>query len=127
MLIEFISHSNVSFRYPNSTNYSLKNLSFRLEKGQLCVIVGSNGSGEYCVSLALWVLTKTSGKSTLLNLLLRIYDPTEGKILINGRDIRSLRVADLRRTIAVLFQDFSLFPLTVSLAHRCHCVLYDSQ
>jgi ABC-type multidrug transport system fused ATPase/permease subunit len=64
------------------------------------VIVGFNGSG----------------KSTILKLVARIYDVTEGTIRINGRDIRELKLDDLRRSIAVLFQDYTLFPLSVRLA-----------
>jgi ABC-type multidrug transport system fused ATPase/permease subunit len=64
------------------------------------VIVGFNGSG----------------KSTILKLVARIYDVTEGTIRINGRDIREVKLDDLRRSIAVLFQDYTLFPLSVRLA-----------
>jgi ABC-type protease/lipase transport system fused ATPase/permease subunit len=62
------------------------------------VIVGSNGSG----------------KSTVLKLILRLYDPTEGAILINGQDIKTLKLADLRDCVSVLFQDYTHFPLSVS-------------
>jgi len=55
-----------------------------------------------------------SGKSTILKLLARIYDVTEGTIRINDRDIRDLKLDDLRRSIAVLFQDYTLFPVSVS-------------
>lgn len=61
------------------------------------MIVGSNGTG----------------KSTILKLLVHIYDVDEGVVLIDGRDIRSLKLADLRQTMAVLFQDYNHFPLTV--------------
>lgn len=64
------------------------------------VIVGFNGSG----------------KSTILKLVARIYDVTEGTIRINGHDIREVKLDDLRRSIAVLFQDYTLFPLSVRLA-----------
>jgi ABC-type multidrug transport system fused ATPase/permease subunit len=57
-----------------------------------------------------------SGKSTILKLVARIYDVTEGTIRINGRDIREVKLDDLRRSIAVLFQDYTLFPLSVRLA-----------
>lgn len=63
------------------------------------VILGSNGSG----------------KSTVLKLIARLYDPTEGTILIDEQDIRTLRMEDLRRALTILFQDYTLFPLTVSL------------
>lgn len=62
------------------------------------VIVGSNGSG----------------KSTVLKLILRLYDPTEGTILVNDKDIRTLKLADLRECVSVLFQDYTHFPLSVS-------------
>jgi ABC-type multidrug transport system fused ATPase/permease subunit len=63
------------------------------------VILGSNGSG----------------KSTILKLISRLYDPTEGTILINGHDIKTLRMEDIRRAMAMLFQDYTLFPLSVRL------------
>ncbi|KAI9452208.1 P-loop containing nucleoside triphosphate hydrolase protein, partial [Lactarius psammicola] len=88
---------NVSFRYPGSEKYALRGTSFRVLPGQLCVIVGSNGSG----------------KSTILKLSARIYDPTEGSILIDGHDIKTLKLADLRRAMAILFQDYTHFPLSI--------------
>jgi len=63
------------------------------------VIVGNNGSG----------------KSTILKLISRLYDPTEGQIFIDDIDIKKIRLADLRRAISVLFQDYTLFPLSVSV------------
>jgi len=64
------------------------------------VIIGSNGSG----------------KSTILKLVARLYEPTEGTILVDGQDIKTLRLADLRRAMAILFQDYTHFPLSVSPA-----------
>lgn len=61
------------------------------------VIVGANGSG----------------KSTILKLIARLYDPAEGQILIDGRDIQQLQLDDLRRATSVLFQDYTHFPLSV--------------
>jgi len=87
----------VSFKYPGSEKYALRDISFRVEQGQLCVILGTNGSG----------------KSTILKLMARLYDPTEGTILIDGRDIKTLRMEDFRRAMAILFQDYTLFPLTI--------------
>ncbi|OCH85359.1 P-loop containing nucleoside triphosphate hydrolase protein [Obba rivulosa] len=92
--LEFI---NVSFRYPGSDTYALRGVSFKLLAGQLCIIVGSNGSG----------------KSTILKLITRLYDPEEGEILLDGRNIRTLRLYDLRQAISVLFQDYTLFPLSI--------------
>ncbi|KAF8198977.1 P-loop containing nucleoside triphosphate hydrolase protein [Pholiota molesta] len=93
--------------FPRTTNpcpwhqrrpaYALRNVSFKIERGQLCVIVGNNGSG----------------KSTILKLIARLYDPIEGTILIDGIDIKTLRLADLRRAITVLFQDYTHFPLSI--------------
>ncbi|KAH9069742.1 HlyB/MsbA family ABC transporter [Lactarius deliciosus] len=90
-------HRNVSFRYSGSEQYALRGVSFKVLSGQLCVIVGSNGSG----------------KSTILKLVARIFDPTEGSIFINGHDIKTLRLADLRRAMAILFQDYTHFPLSI--------------
>ncbi|KAJ7583263.1 P-loop containing nucleoside triphosphate hydrolase protein [Mycena floridula] len=88
---------NVSFKYPDTETYALRNVSFRIAKGQLCVIVGENGSG----------------KSTVLKLISRIHDAVEGEILIDGHDIKTLKLDDLRRAISVLFQDYTHFPLTI--------------
>ncbi|KAF8060884.1 P-loop containing nucleoside triphosphate hydrolase protein [Lyophyllum atratum] len=92
-----VEFRNVSFRYPGSDSYALEKTSFRIEKGQLCIIVGANGSG----------------KSTILKLIARLYDPTEGDIFINDRDIKHLKLDDLRRAISVLFQDYTHFPLSI--------------
>ncbi|KAI0820602.1 P-loop containing nucleoside triphosphate hydrolase protein [Trametes gibbosa] len=88
---------NVSFKYPSTENYALQNVSFRIVPGQLCVIVGANGSG----------------KSTILKLIVRLYDPEEGQILLNDHDIRTLKLKDLRQAISVLFQDYTHFPLSI--------------
>jgi ABC-type multidrug transport system fused ATPase/permease subunit len=58
-----------------------------------------------------------SGKSTILKLISRIYDPTEGTILIDGRDIKTFRLADLRAAMSILFQDYTQFPVSVSYSH----------
>ncbi|KAJ7356592.1 P-loop containing nucleoside triphosphate hydrolase protein [Mycena albidolilacea] len=88
---------NVSFRYPGSQKDVLRNVSFKILQGQLCVIVGANGSG----------------KSTILKLVARLYDATEGQIFVNDQDIRTLKLADLRRATSVLFQDYTYFPLSI--------------
>lgn len=92
-----VEFRNVSFQYPDKERYALQNVSFRIEASQLCVIVGGNGSG----------------KSTILKLISRIYDPTEGTILIDNRDIKTLRLADLRAAMSILFQDYTQFPLSI--------------
>ncbi|TFK85028.1 P-loop containing nucleoside triphosphate hydrolase protein [Polyporus arcularius HHB13444] len=88
---------NVSFRYPEAEKYALRNISFSVGPGELCVIVGGNGSG----------------KSTILKLVTRLYDPEEGQILFGGHDIRTLKLHDLRQAISVLFQDYTIFPLSI--------------
>lgn len=94
--IEFI---HVSFQYPGSTSFALDDVSFTIKSGQLCVILGPNGSG----------------KSTVLKLITRLHDPTGGEITVNGLDIREWPLRDLRRATSVLFQDYTLFPLSVGL------------
>ena len=85
----------VSFRYPGAENPALKNVSLTLECGQRLALVGENGSG----------------KSTLVKLLCRLYDPTEGCILMDGTDIRTLDHDDYLAQFAAVFQDFQLFDL----------------
>ena len=63
------------------------------------MIIGSNGAG----------------KSTVLKLAVRLYDPEEGHILLGGQDIRTLKLSDLRQFVSVLFQDYTHFPLSVSI------------
>ncbi|KAH7100212.1 P-loop containing nucleoside triphosphate hydrolase protein [Auriculariales sp. MPI-PUGE-AT-0066] len=92
-----IEFRNVSFRYPKADQWALRQVSFKILRGELAVIVGFNGSG----------------KSTVLKLVARLYDPTEGDIFIDGRNIKSIRIADLRETIAALFQNFTIFPLSI--------------
>lgn len=104
-----VEFRQVSFKYPGSNTYALRNTSFKIERGQLCVIVGINGSG----------------KSTILKLIARLYDPLEGEIRINDQDIRTLRLADLRHATTILFQDYTLFPLNVrSFFHICFVFLF---
>lgn len=68
------------------------------------VIVGSNGAG----------------KSTILKLAVRLYDPDEGEILLEGQDIRTLKLKDVRQAMSVLFQDYTHFPLSVSTMTFIH-------
>ncbi|KZW02444.1 P-loop containing nucleoside triphosphate hydrolase protein [Exidia glandulosa HHB12029] len=94
-----IEFRGVSFKYPGTEVYALRDVSFTIQRGQLAVIVGFNGSG----------------KSTILKLITRIFDPSEGQIFIDGRDIKTLKLFDLRETIACLFQDYSILPLSIGL------------
>ncbi|KAJ3547942.1 hypothetical protein NMY22_g1464 [Coprinellus aureogranulatus] len=93
-----VEFRNVSFKYSEKDDLVLKHVSFKIEQGQLCVIVGENGSG----------------KSTILSLMTRVYDVDDGEILINGKDIRTLKLADIRKAIAVLFQEYSIFPVNLA-------------
>ena len=83
-----IEFKNVSFSY-TGVGKNVENLSFKLERGQTLGILGATGSG----------------KSTIVNLLLRLYDPDEGQILIDGRDIRTIPAEELRAKFGVVFQN----------------------
>lgn len=90
-----IEFSHVWFRYPGAEDYALKDFSLKLRIGEKLAIVGMNGSG----------------KTTMIKLLCRLYEPQEGQILLNGVDIRKFREDEYRRLFSVVFQDFSMFPL----------------
>lgn len=91
--IDLIEFSHVSFAYESSRDV-IHDLSFSVKKGQSLVLAGHNGAG----------------KSTVIKLLLRLYDPTEGVIRVNGRDIREYQVAAYRSLFACAFQDGVLIP-----------------
>lgn len=88
---------NVSFKYPNTERFILKNVSLTLKKGESLSIVGANGAG----------------KTTLIKLICRLYEPTEGRILLNGTDIRTYSYGDYADLIGAVFQDFKLFGFSV--------------
>lgn len=92
--IQFI---NVSFRYPGTERDVLKNINLTLRPGETMVLVGLNGAG----------------KTTLIKLLTRLYDPTEGQILLDGRDLRDYDVKELYRLFGIIFQDFGKYAFTV--------------
>ncbi|MCM1120208.1 MAG: ABC transporter ATP-binding protein/permease [bacterium] len=87
----------VCFRYPGSTEDVLKNVSCEIIGGQKTALVGENGSG----------------KSTFIKLLCRLYEPTGGRITLNGRDIREYSCREYRRAIAAVFQDYDMVPFSV--------------
>ncbi len=89
---------NVSFHYPNNDKMVLKNVSFRLKTGRKLAIVGANGAG----------------KTTFIKLLCRLYDPTEGEILLNGIDIRKYNYDEYIRLFSVVFQDYKIFSFSVA-------------
>ncbi|MFC6225074.1 ABC transporter ATP-binding protein [Hymenobacter artigasi] len=86
---------NVGFQYKNGTKWAIRNLSFKLQAGEKLALVGENGAG----------------KTTLVKLLARLYDPSEGRILLDGHDLREYDPAELRQEIGVIFQDFVRFQL----------------
>ncbi|MEA5601659.1 ABC transporter ATP-binding protein [Nostoc sp. UHCC 0252] len=88
---------NLSFTYPNSDRPILKNINLRIHPNEMIVLVGENGAG----------------KTTLAKLLCRLYDPSQGAIIWNGQDLRSLPLEDLRSRIDVVMQDYARFPTTV--------------
>lgn len=88
-----IEFRNVSFTYPGTESKALDNLSFAIHPGEKLAVVGVNGSG----------------KTTMIKLLCGLYEPDQGEILVNGRDIRELDQEACRKLFGVVFQDFQLF------------------
>jgi ATP-binding cassette subfamily B protein len=86
---------DVGFKYKNAEKWALRHLSFELHAGEKLALVGENGAG----------------KTTLVKLLARLYDPSEGRILLDGYDLREYDPAELRQEIGVIFQDFVRFQL----------------
>ena len=87
-----VEFRNVSFKYPGSESWALRNVSMKFRVGKRLAIVGENGSG----------------KTTFIKLLCRLYDPQEGEILLNGIDIRKYRYDDYMGIFSIVFQDFQL-------------------
>ena len=92
-----IKLENVSFTYPNNDKPTLKNINLEIKPYQKIALVGYNGAG----------------KTTLTNLILRLYDVTEGKITVDGTDIKEWDIPSYHKNYAAVFQDFSLFGATV--------------
>ena len=89
---------NVSFKYANSDTWANYHLNFTLPAGEKLALVGENGAG----------------KTTLVKLMARLYDPTEGRILLDGHDLREYNLTDLRKNVGVIFQDYIRYQMTVS-------------
>ena len=89
---------DVGFRYEGAERWALRGLSFELHAGEVLALVGENGAG----------------KTTLVKLLARLYDPDEGRILLDGRDLRDYDIDELRANIGVIFQDFVRYHLTAA-------------
>ena len=87
---------NLSFKYPESENYVLKDISFTIKAGEKMALVGENGAG----------------KTTLVKLLLRMYEPTEGRILLDGKDVWSFDADEYQKLFGVIFQDFVRYYFT---------------
>lgn len=90
---------NVSFKYRNAEQWAVRNLSFELRAGEKLALVGENGAG----------------KTTITKLLARLYDPTEGRILLDGVDLQDYDPNDLRQNTGVIFQDFVRYYLTAGV------------
>jgi len=89
---------DVGFRYPGAERWAVRHLSFTLKAGEVLALVGENGAG----------------KTTLVKLLSRLYDPDEGRILLDGHDLREYDLFALRSSIGVIFQDFVRFHLSAA-------------
>jgi len=88
-----IKIENLSFQYPGSKEYVLKNINLEIRPGESLALVGKNGAG----------------KTTLVKLLCGFYEPTDGRILVNGQDLKLLDLEEYRKKIGVVFQDFSYY------------------
>ena len=89
----YVEFKNVSFKYPNTESYALRHVNLKFKVGEKLAIVGKNGSG----------------KTTFIKLLCRLYDPTEGEILLNGVNIQKYDYDEYMSIFSVVFQDFQLF------------------
>ncbi|HVR95475.1 MAG TPA: ABC transporter ATP-binding protein [Thermoanaerobaculia bacterium] len=89
---------DVGFRYPGAERWAVRHLTFTLKAGEVLALVGENGAG----------------KTTLVKLLARLYDPDEGRILLDGHDLREYDLEELRANIGVIFQDFVRYHLTAA-------------
>jgi ATP-binding cassette subfamily B protein len=87
---------NVSFQYPGSSRLVLNHLNFQLRPGERVALIGENGQG----------------KTTIVKLITRLYDPSEGRILLDGIDLREYDLEDLHREMGVIFQDFMRYEMT---------------
>jgi len=95
--VESLRFENISFHYPKSDNMVLKNISFEIKKGEKISIVGLNGAG----------------KSTIVKLLCRLYQPTSGTIYVNGHDIYEYEFSSYMKGLAAVFQDYKLFAFSI--------------
>lgn len=97
-IVQGFVFENVGLRYPGAEAWAVRGLSFELRAGETLALVGENGAG----------------KTTLVKLLARLYDPDEGRILLDGRDLRDYDLASLRGATGVIFQDFMRYSFTAA-------------
>lgn len=107
-IIEF---KNVSFKYPKTDKYILKNINLTIKSGQHLSIVGLNGAG----------------KTTLVKVLTRLYDVTEGEILLNGVNIKKINYEDYKKVFATVFQDFKIFAFSMNENIDCNKTLTEKE
>src|SRR5262249_43656546 len=93
---EGIRFEKVGFSYPGSDHWVVRSLDFELHRGEKVALIGSNGAG----------------KTTLVKLMARLYDPTEGRILLDGVDLREYAHEDLLREIGIIFQDYIRYDMS---------------
>ena len=96
-LVEF-EFRNVTFKYTGQHRNALENININIKSGEKVAIIGTNGSG----------------KTTLIKLLLHLYEPTYGQILLNGQEISSYSLNDYRNLFSVVFQDYKLYPFNIA-------------
>ncbi|MBP6705380.1 MAG: ABC transporter ATP-binding protein [Vicinamibacteria bacterium] len=97
-LREGVRFEDVGFRYPGAERFAVRHLSFTLRAGEVLALVGENGAG----------------KTTLVKLLARLYDPDEGRIMLDGHDLKEYDLKELRSNVGVIFQDFVRYHLTAA-------------
>ena len=95
-IVRGVEFRNVSFSYPGNSRRVLDSINFKLHTGERLALIGENGQG----------------KTTIVKLITRLYDPTEGQILLDGIDLREYDLEDLHREIGVIFQDFMRYEMT---------------
>jgi len=95
-IVRGVEFRNVSFQYPGNTRRVLDHISFQLHPAERLALIGENGEG----------------KTTIVKLMTRLYDPTEGQVLLDGVDLREYDLEDLHREIGVIFQDFMRYEMT---------------
>ena len=95
--INEIEFCHVTFRYPNCKSNALYNISFKISAGEKTAVIGKNGAG----------------KTTIIKLLLRLYDPQSGEIFVNHKNIKQYNTESLRNAICVLFQDYAIYAFSI--------------